>query len=65
MIAQNLFIPINNKPILEIILEQCINSGIRNFYISVNYLAEKIINYFGDGSKWDVNIKNISKEDSH
>ena len=55
-------LPINNKPILEIILEQCINSGIRNFYISVHYLAEKIINHFGNGSKWDVNIEYI-KED--
>ena len=55
-------LPINGKPILEIILEQCIDSGIRNFFISVNYLADKIINYFGDGSKWDVNI-NYLKED--
>ncbi len=55
-------LPINGKPILEIILEQCIDSGINNFYISVNYLADKIIKYFGDGSKWNVNIKYI-KED--
>ncbi len=54
-------LPINGKPILEIILEQCIDSGIRNFFISVHYLADKIINYFGDGSKWDVNI-NYLKE---
>ena len=26
---------INNKPILEIILEQCIDSGLKNFYFSV------------------------------
>ena len=50
-------LPVNGKPILEIILEQCINSGIRNFYISVNYLGDKIINYFEDGSKWNVNIQ--------
>ena len=50
-------LPINGKPILEIILEQCIDSGIRNFYISVHYLGEKIMQYFGDGSKWDINIK--------
>ena len=55
-------LPINEKPILEIILEQCIQSGIRNFYISVHYLAEKIISYFGDGSKWDVNIKYLQEE---
>ena len=55
-------LPINDKPILEIILEQCINSGIRNFYISVHYLAEKIISYFGDGSKWNVSIKYIKEE---
>ena len=55
-------LPINDKPILEIILEQCINSGIRNFYISVHYLAEKIISYFGDGSKWNVKIKYIRED---
>ena len=55
-------LPINGKPILEIILEQCKESGIRNFYISVYYLAEKIINYFGDGSKWNVKIDYL-KED--
>ena len=54
-------LPINGKPILEIILEQCIDSGIKNFYISVHYLAEKIINYFGDGSKWNVNIKYVKE----
>ncbi len=56
-------LPINNKPILEIILEQCINSGIYNFYISVHYLADKIINYFGDGSKWNVSIKYIREDE--
>ena len=42
-------IPINEKPILNY-FGTCINSGIYNFYISVQYLADKIINYFGDGS---------------
>ena len=55
-------LPINGKPILEIILEQCIDSGIRNFYISVHFLAEKIINYFGDGSKWNVKIKYLRED---
>ena len=53
---------INNKPILEIILEQCIEAGFKNFYISVNYLKDKIINYFKDGSDWDVKIKYIEEQ---
>jgi len=47
---------INDKPMLEIILEKCINFGFNKFYISVNYLKDKIIDYFGDGKKWGVNI---------
>ena len=49
-------IKVNGKPILEIILEQCINAGIVNFYISVHYLSDKIIDYFGNGEKWNVEI---------
>lgn len=44
------------KPILEIILEQCIEAGFRKFFISVNYLKKQIIDYFGDGSKWQIEI---------
>ena len=38
---------IGGKPILEIILLECIANGLKEFYISVNYLKEKIIDYFG------------------
>ncbi len=55
-------LPVNGKPILEIILEQCIDAGICNFYISVNYLAEQIINYFGNGSKWNVDIQYLRED---
>ncbi len=50
---------VNGKPMLEILVEQCIDSGFRQFYISVNYLKEMIIDYFGDGKKWGVNIDYI------
>ena len=52
-------IKVNGKPILEIILEQCIKAGIVNFYISVHYLSNKIIDYFGNGEKWNVVINYI------
>ena len=43
---------IGDKPMLEIILEQCVDSGFLKFYISVNYLKKQIIEYFGNGSRW-------------
>lgn len=53
---------VGEKPILEIILENFIEHGFRNFYISVNYKSEMIETYFGDGSNWNVSI-NYLKED--
>lgn len=49
-------IKINNTPIIELILENAKKQGFKNFYISVFYKKEKIINYFKnrDGYK---NIK--------
>ena len=52
---------IAGKPMLEIILDQCIKSGIKSFYISVNYLKEQIIDYFGDGSQWGVDINYLEE----
>jgi dTDP-glucose pyrophosphorylase len=53
---------VNGKPILEIILERCINAGFSSFYISVNYLKDHIIDYFGDGCKWGVSIDYLEEE---
>ncbi len=55
-------IPINGQPMLEIIIEKCIRSGFQNFYISVNYLKEQIINYFGNGEKWGIKINYIYED---
>lgn len=54
---------INGAPILEILLKQCIESGFFTFFISVNYLAEQIIDYFGDGSKWGVSISYLEENE--
>ena len=55
-------IKIGNKPMLEIILENCIDSGFRNFSFSVNYLKEQIIDYFGDGSSRNIKIDYIFED---
>jgi len=50
-------LPINGKPILEIIIKNCMANGFRKFYLSVNYMKEKIMDYFGDGGRWGITIE--------
>jgi len=49
-------IELGGKAILERILTSLVTQGFTNFYFSVNYLAEVIENYFGDGHRWNANI---------
>jgi dTDP-glucose pyrophosphorylase len=56
-------LPVNDKPMLEILLEQCIASGFRRFYLSVNYLKEQIIDHFGDGKAWEVSIDYLVEDE--
>lgn len=55
-------INIGSKPMLEIILENCIENGFYNYFLSVNYLKEKIINYFNNGEKWDIRIDYLEEK---
>lgn len=47
---------LGNKPILEIILENLSEYGFKKYFISVNYKAEMIEKYFGDGARWGIEI---------
>ncbi|WP_251963761.1 nucleotidyltransferase family protein [Salinibacter ruber] len=53
---------VGDKPILETTLEGFIAHGFHQFYLSVNYKAGMIENYFGDGSDWGVDITYIHEE---
>lgn len=50
------------KPILERLVLHLLGHGIRNIYLSVNYLSEVIEDYFGDGSKWGCSIRYLREE---
>ncbi len=55
---------VGDKPILETILQNFIEYGFARFFISVNYKAEMIEEYFGDGSKWGVEIRYLREKNS-
>ena len=44
------------KPLLEIILKQCLDAGFEHFYFAVNYLKEQIQSHFQDGSAWGAHV---------
>jgi len=54
-------ISIKGKPLLEWNLLKLRSAGITDVVINLHYLGEEIINYFGDGRNFDLNIK-YSKE---
>lgn len=53
---------IANKPIIEYNIDRLIKFGIKKIYISVNYLKEQIIEYFGDGSNKGIEIIYVEEE---
>jgi dTDP-glucose pyrophosphorylase len=53
---------LGDKPIIEHSIDRLISYGIENIYISVNYLKEKIIDYFGDGTEKGINIRYIEEQ---
>jgi mannose-1-phosphate guanylyltransferase / phosphomannomutase len=50
-------IRIKGKPVLQHNIELCKNAGINNIFINTHHLPEKITDYFGNGSRFGVNIK--------
>jgi dTDP-glucose pyrophosphorylase len=48
---------VGGRPILETILLNFVEYGFRRFFISVHYKAEMVKHYFGDGTKWGIQIE--------
>ncbi len=53
---------IGGKPILERIIDQFVEQGFHNFYISVYYLANQIKQYFKDGHDKGIQINYLEED---
>jgi len=53
---------VGQKPLLETTLETFIEHGFQHFHMSVNYKADQIMQHFGDGESWGIDIDYL-KED--
>ncbi|MBI4296658.1 MAG: NTP transferase domain-containing protein [Chloroflexi bacterium] len=50
-------LPVANKPILEHLLVELREAGIREMVFVVGYQSERLRGYFGDGARWGVSIE--------
>jgi choline kinase len=53
---------VGGKPILETIIQSFIDQGFTNFFVSVNYKANIISEYFGDGSSLGAKINYLHEK---
>lgn len=53
---------VGGKPMLEILLDSFKRYGFYRFYISTHYLPEVIMNYFGDGSDFGIDITYVHED---
>jgi dTDP-glucose pyrophosphorylase len=52
---------VGDKPIIEYNIDRLISYGIKNIHLSINYLGEQLVEYFGDGSSKNANIKYVKE----
>ena len=55
-------LPLGDKPIIEHNIDRLKQYGIYNIHISINYLGQQLIDYFGNGKSRNLNIQYV-KED--
>ncbi|OYT32481.1 hypothetical protein DRJ22_03250 [Candidatus Woesearchaeota archaeon] len=57
-------VSVNGTPLLELIMRRLVEANVADITVVVGYLKEKIIDYFGNGSKFDVSINYAVQKDA-
>lgn len=55
-------LPVGGRPLLEVLLEQLRDAGIRHVNITTHYRPEKITEYFGDGKGFGVELSYVKEK---
>lgn len=53
---------IGGKPIIEYNIDRLINVGVKQLNLSINYLGDQLVDYFGDGSVKNANIQYVRED---
>lgn len=55
-------LPVGDRPLMERIVQQLGQIGIRRVHITTHYLADKIKDHFGDGKEFGVDLEYVTEE---
>jgi dTDP-glucose pyrophosphorylase/CBS domain-containing protein len=55
-------LPVGDKPLMELVIEQLRQVGIRRINVATHYKAEKISDHFGDGSSFGVELNYVNED---
>ena len=55
-------LPVGDRPLLELTIQQLRRSGIRSVKLTTHYLPENIMHHFGDGKAFGVNLTYLAEE---
>lgn len=55
-------LPVGGRPVMELIVERLQQAGIRRMHVTTHYRPEKIVEHFGDGRAFDVEIEYLNEE---
>ena len=55
-------LPVGGRPLMEHIIEQLQQAGIRRVHVSTHYKPEKIIEHFGDGQAFGVDLNYVNED---
>lgn len=53
---------VGDRPILQTILENLVTQGFQRFVFALNYKAQVIKDHFGDGGRWNADIRYVVEE---
>ncbi|RJR32856.1 MAG: CBS domain-containing protein [Desulfobacteraceae bacterium] len=55
-------LPVGGRPLMETILQQLQQAGVRNVNVMTHFKSEKIIEYFGDGRKFGLELSYVNED---
>lgn len=55
-------LPLGDKPVMEHVVDQLRKAGVQHVSVTTHYLADSIVDYFGDGSRFGLDISYVNEE---